>query len=185
MVKGLRHEDPRCGREHFDARAGIDWELGPDPNDTAYSRPDTPWNQKPGSKFICGKGRWAVTDFGLELLSDFPERNDIYKISGYELLNEWVATDGSGRFYKWPLMLAMEPWIDIDVFEAFEHCFYLAMPIHCRMPLPIPRTLDEAIKMHFSKRTLQDQPCRTDPDVLKRTFREPHAIVRERDSTEK
>jgi hypothetical protein len=81
-----------------------------------------------------------VTDFGLELLSDSPERNDIYKIPGYELL----AMDGSGRLYRWPLVLTGEPWVDSAAFDAFEACFYAAMPVHCREPLPVPRTLDEA-----------------------------------------
>jgi hypothetical protein len=62
----------------------------------AYSRPDTPY-QKPGSKLLFEKGGWAVTDFGLELLSDSPELNDIYNIPAYALLHDLVATDGSNR----------------------------------------------------------------------------------------
>ncbi len=45
MARGFRYEDPRCGREHFDRRAGIEWEFGPYANETAYSIPDAPWNR--------------------------------------------------------------------------------------------------------------------------------------------
>jgi hypothetical protein len=77
--------------------------------------------------------------------------------------------------------------VDIDAFDAFEECFYAAMPVHCRAPLPVPRTLFEAVQMHlreemYGKRTLRDQPCQADADVLDRTFREARAIVRQRAS---
>jgi hypothetical protein len=121
MAKGLRHEDPRCGREHFDARAGIDWERGPDPNDTAYATPDTPWNQKPGSKLLFVKYDWAVTDFGLELLSDSQELWERYRIPGHELL------EMHGLRYKWPVRVAKEPWAN---FDAFEEMFRKAIQVH-------------------------------------------------------
>jgi hypothetical protein len=114
MAKGLRHEDPRCGREHFDLRAGIDWERGPSPNETADSTPDTPWNQKSGSKLLFEKGRWAVTDFGLEPLTHVQELWENYKIPGCELLA--------------PALPAEMPWPD---FNGFEEMFRKAIQVHC------------------------------------------------------
>lgn len=186
MARRLRHEDPRQGREHFDLIAGREWEYGPDPNDITGSTPDLPRNRlKPASIVIHSKGQWAVTDFGLELVSDLPDRNDIYKIPAYELLDELVERNSGRRFYKLPLVVAMEPWADLDCFDAFEDCFYAAMPVHCRTPLPIPQTFIEVIKMHlyeekYGKRTQQDQPCRAEADVLDRTLREARAIIEKR-----
>jgi hypothetical protein len=39
--------------------------------------------------------------------------------------------------------------------------------------------------MQYGERTLYDQPCRTDRDILERIFRETRAIVRERASLAK
>lgn len=188
MARRLRHEDPRQGREHFDLIAGREWEYGPSPNDITGSIADVPRNRlKPASIVIHSKGQWAVTDFGLELLSDLPERNDIYKIPAYELLDELWEEPSGRRFYKLPLVVAWESWVDIDVFEGFEECFYAAMPVHCRAPLPVPQTFNDFIKMHlyeerYGKRTLRDQPCCAEGDMLERTFREARAIVRRRGS---
>jgi len=184
MTRRLRHADPPQGREHFDLIAGREWERGPDPNEITNSIPDKPWNRhKAASQVIQWKGEWALTDFGLELHSESPERNGFYKIAAYELLTK----DGSGPFYKWPLLVAQEPWVDIEAFATFEDCFYLAMPVHCRAPLRVPQTLDEAIDIHFheemyGKRTLKDQPCCADPNILEETFRKARGIVQRRAS---
>jgi len=214
MASRLRHEDPRCGREHFDLRAGIEWECGIDPNEIEGSIADVPRNMlKPGSRVIHSKGQWAVTDYGLELLSGRPTRaerhrqwlenmsahwttlsapskrppvgDDSFKIPASELLDELVERRTGLRFYKVPIVVAEEPWVDLDRFDAFEDCFYAAMPVHCRTPLPVPRTLTEALIMQlreerYGRRTLRDQPCCAEPDVLDRTFRRARAIVAQR-----
>jgi hypothetical protein len=217
LAKKLRHEDPRQGREHFDLLAGIEWECGPDPNDITNSIPDVPWNRsKGGSTVIHSKGKWAVTDYGLEPLirppthyerhqewleqatahwtslntpskKPPPPGDDTFKIPAYELLAELREVNGPRRYYKLPIVVAMERWVDIDGFDAFEDCFYAALPVHCRSPLPVARTFEEAIRMHLheqwhGKRTLQDQPCSADPDLLKETFRIARDIVLERTS---
>jgi hypothetical protein len=119
MAKGprLRHEDPRCGREHFDLRAGIDWERGPSPNETVGSTPDTPRNQKPGSKLLFEKGGWAVTEFGLEPLTHVEELWENYKIPGRALLA-----------MPRPPLLAEKPWPDLN---GFEEMFRKAIQVHC------------------------------------------------------
>jgi hypothetical protein len=214
MANKLRHEDPRCGREHFDLRAGTEWECGPDPNEIAGSIPDVPRNMlKPGSRVIHSKGRWAVTDYGLEFLSRRPTRaerhrqwledmskhwttlsepskrppidDDSFNIPAYELLDEVMGRVSGLHFYKAPIVVAFEPWVDPDMFEAFEDCFYAAMPVHCRAPLA-SRTVGDAIRIQllvekYGKRAVQErQPCLADPDVMDRTFREAGAIVAQR-----
>src|SRR5437660_6533062 len=103
--------------------------------------------------------------------------DDTFKVPAYELLDELREKNGPRRYYKLPIVVALEPWVDIETFEAFEECFYAAMPVHCRTPLPVPTTFEEAIRMHLyeqrcGKRILQQQPCSADPKVLDRTFRE-------------
>jgi hypothetical protein len=65
MARGLRHENPRCGRERFDARAGCDWECGPDLNDTSCSIPDEPWTdycrKLKATPMLFPIGDWRVT----------------------------------------------------------------------------------------------------------------------------
>ena len=126
---------------------------------------------------IHSKGQWAVTDYGLELLSKRPTRaerhrewleqisahwtslsapskrrpigDDSFKIPASELLDELVERRSGLRFYRVPIVVAEEPWVNFDCFDAFEDCFYAAMPVHCCPPLPVPQTFEEFIRMHF------------------------------------
>jgi hypothetical protein len=86
-----------------------------------YSKPDTPW-RKPGSRLLFEKGGWAVTEFGLEPLTYVEELGENYKISGCELL------EMHDHRYKWPVLVAEEPWSD---FNAFEEMFRKAIQVHC------------------------------------------------------
>jgi hypothetical protein len=118
MARRLRYEDPRCGREHFDARAGVDWECGPNPNDISGSRPDQPWGEYwrtlDAPRILFSKGQWHITSVGLELLSDLRERYERYDIRAERLLE----MHDQGRVYMWPILVAKEPWADFDDFEA-------------------------------------------------------------------
>jgi hypothetical protein len=87
MARALRYDDPRCGREHFDSRAGVDWDWGPDPNDTTCSILDFPWNRykrtlEPPNRILFSNNHWAVTVFNLEpLYSTEPERYEGYTMA--------------------------------------------------------------------------------------------------------
>jgi hypothetical protein len=130
VTRGLRHEDPRCGREHFDARAGIDWEYGPDPTDTTGLIPDVPWksykraSEQP-NKLLFENERWAVTPFGLELLaSDVLEQ--LVEIAAGDL----PRIHDHGRVYYWPIKLAeFVPW---TCFIFLEKAFRTALHLHLR-----------------------------------------------------
>ena len=214
MARQLRHEDPPQGREHFDLRAGIEWERGIDPNEIVPgSIADASRHMlKPGNRVIHSKGRWAVTDYGLEFLSRRPTKwerhqqwledmskhwtalsepskrppidDNSFKVPAHELLDEVMGRHTGLRFYKLPIVVAFEPWVDLDMFEAFEECFYAAMPMHCRAPLA-PTTFGDAISIQllvekYGRQAVQQrQPCLAEPDVMDRTFREARAIVAE------
>jgi hypothetical protein len=161
MGRRLRHEDPPQGREHFDLRAGIEWVRGIDPNEIVPgSVADAPRHLlKAGDKVHHSKGRWAVTEYGLEFLTrpmtrwelrrqwreersgrattsqPEPPRDDYsFKIPAYALLAKAVHRDSGLEFYVHPLAVAVEEWVDVEMFEAFEDCFYAAIPLHCRAP---------------------------------------------------
>lgn len=126
-ARGLRHENPRCGRERFDARAGVDWECGPDPRDISGSKPDQPWSEYrralDAPRALFGKGQWRVTSVGLELLSDLPERFKRYDIQADRLLE----MHDRGRVYRWPILVASESWADFDDFEVAQRSkFFIA-----------------------------------------------------------
>jgi hypothetical protein len=108
----LRWNDPPCGREGFDGRAGWEWENGPLGEELI--EPDEPWrNVKPGSRWLWDNRQWAVTSFGLEVYSSLPQRRDAFSIRIEDLLTL------IGRVYLWPWEAAREPWVD---FDAFEEC---------------------------------------------------------------
>jgi hypothetical protein len=124
MARALRHDDPRCGREHFDARAGLDWECGPDPNDITGSIPDVPWNkykhtlERP-NRLLYENHHWAVTVSGLE-----PLYSTGLDISASNLLR----MHDSNRVYFWPVTAAE---MQLAHFGAFEDAFRHALRFHC------------------------------------------------------
>jgi len=156
MAKGLRHTDPRCGREHFDRRAGVDWEWGPDPNDTSWSIPDVPWNRykqtlEPPNRVLFSNDQWAVTVFRLEpLYSTEPEPFKGYSISASDLLRVHPRASA----YYWPVKVTELP---PQHFASFEEAFEQALHVHCR------------------KRSVI-----IDREMLERTFRRARAIARKR-----
>ena len=118
--------DPRCGREHFDARAGVEWVCGIDPWDVSGCIPDVRWNKYRETLELPNRlrfdgGQWAVTDFGLELISDVPERNERIPVS------RLLAKHADGPVYWWAVTLAKEPWVDL---YAFEVALKKALEIH-------------------------------------------------------
>lgn len=144
MARGFRHEDPRCGREHFDRRAGIEWEFGPYANETAYSIPDIPWTkykrslERPNRLFFSNE-QWAVTEFGLEPLHWWgTDRFNAYRIPAESLLRT------RGGIYYWPIKVAELPW---DYCAAFEGPFREALARHCK-PAAID---DETLKTSFRR----------------------------------
>jgi len=170
----LRHEDPRCGREHFDKRAGIEWESGPDPNDIAYSKPDVPWNKKAGSKLLFDYGQWVVTDFGLEPLASVRDRYETregFRIPAGQLLIMHVR----GPVYAWPIQLANEPWVD---FDAFEQAFRKAVEFYFPPRKLAPRTLEQARTRYGQPPVIE--PSLVDTEVLERTLRRAHRIAQKR-----
>jgi hypothetical protein len=97
--------------EGFDARAGVEWECGPDPDDVTDSIPDVPWNKykrtlEPVNRLLGETDEWAVTIFGLEpLYSSEPERFEAYNISASDLLrmhNHGRRGDPTQRFAPAP-----------------------------------------------------------------------------------
>lgn len=156
MARGLRHDDPRCGREHFDLRAGLEWEWGPYANDTAYSIPDEPWPKyartlTPANRVLFSNDHWAVTVFHLEpLYSGDPDPFMGYCIESPYLLALYPHT----RVYYWPVKVAQLPW---EYFESFEEAFRQALHFHCR------------------KRSMV-----IDAEVLDRSFRRARGIARKR-----
>jgi len=181
MARALRHEDPRCGREHFDARAGVERDRGPDPSEIVGSTPDVPWNRyKPDSRLLFEQGQWVVTDFGLELLSSVQKDHERYKIPGYELLD----MHDLGRVYRWPVQVANEDWID---FDAFEGMFRKALEVHWRSaPQPPYRGYTFYYRCWTGDKRARQQSDfdlrskRVDADVLEKTFRRARAIARRR-----
>lgn len=171
---------PRCGREHFDARAGIDWDCGPSPYDTTWSIPDIPWNRiNPGSRLVFQSGAWVVTDFGLEILSDVRERYEKYKISGGDLLLR------RGGVYDLPIQVACESWVSIKMFSDFEEAYKVALELHCRKAPPPerPKTLLEWVIWDMNGRPeprRERQPCLADEITLETTLRRARAVVRQR-----
>lgn len=131
MARGLRHEDPRCGRDHFDLRAGGEWVWGPFANETAYSIPDEPWPKyartlAPVNRLLFSNDHWAVTIFSLEpLYAGEPGRLEDYCIEASYLLEEYP----NGRVYFWPIKAAQLPY---PYFESFEEAFRKALYYHCR-----------------------------------------------------
>jgi hypothetical protein len=111
--------------------------------------------------------------------------DDSFKVPADALLDEVMGRHSGLRFYKLPIVVAFEPWVNLDMFEAFEECFYAAMPVHCRAPLA-PTTFGEAIRIQllvekYGRQAVQERlPCLAEPDVMDRTFREARAIVAER-----
>jgi hypothetical protein len=179
MARSLRPEDPRCGREHFDLRAGVDWDLGPSPNETKYSIPDTPWNRiNHGPRLLSDHGQWAVTEFGLELLSVSREKYERYRISGESLL----LTHKSGGVYHWPITVASENWVTL---EDFERAFLIAVHVHYRpRPARVPqgrwfqKIVDELIA--DPKKVDEFEPWFFDSAKLDSTFRRAHGMVNRR-----
>ncbi|EKS32667.1 hypothetical protein [Afipia clevelandensis] len=58
--------------------------------------------------------QWAVTVHGLESRPPLPP----YRILASELLS--TRDDGDGRYYEWPVDIALKTWVEIDSFlEAF------------------------------------------------------------------
>jgi hypothetical protein len=176
MTKVLRHNDPRCGRERFDARAGADWEFDPDPNETTYSIPDEPWRdykrKMDAPKTLFGKGPWRVTTFGLELLSDVPSRYKDYSIPAHNLL---AAREG-GRVYQLPIRVANERWAN---FDHFEEAFRWAVAKYCRLPpsKPQPAPVNDLERLRAMILAGRQRPM-VDPDMLETTFRRARAIAR-------
>jgi hypothetical protein len=124
MREKLRWNDPRSGREGFDERAGQEWSSGPHPSGTADSIPDTPWHQyKPGSQILKDYSQWAVTSFGLEVISSVQEQWEAYRIAAGSLLE----MNHAHRVYLWPWRAAFESWVD---FDAFEEAFRKAVEVH-------------------------------------------------------
>lgn len=156
VARALRHENPRCGREQFDRRAGLEWEYGPGSNEIADSIPDVPWNKykrtlEPANRVLFSNDQWAVTIFRLEPLYEAdPERFEGYNISAGNLLQTYPFA----RVYYWPVKVAELPW---QYFESFEEAFSQALYFHCR------------------KRSIM-----IDNDMLERSFRRARAIARKR-----
>jgi hypothetical protein len=180
MARSLRPEDPRCGREHFDMRAGVDWDWGPSPNETKYSIPDTPWNQiNHGPRLLAEHGQWAVTEFGLELLSASREKYERYRISGASLLQTYK----SAGVYHWPIIVASENWV---TFEDFELAFLVAVHVHHR-----PKSARVSQERWFQEiiAELTADPSKitefeswfVDGAKLDRTFRRAHGMIDRRD----
>jgi hypothetical protein len=175
MARSLRPEDPRCGREHFDQRAGVDWDWGPSPNETKYSIPDTPWNQiTHGPRPLSEYGQWAVTEFGLEL-STSREKYERFRISGESLLQTYK----SGGVYHWPITLASENWV---TFEDFELAFLVAVHVHHRPKparMPQGRWLQKILAELTAdpKKIAEFEPWFVDTPKLDRTFRRAHGMI--------
>jgi hypothetical protein len=167
MGSRLRHEDPRCGREHFDLHAGMEWEWGIHPNEIR-SVPDEPWGrfwQKENApRILFSSGQWRVTSFGLELVSDFRERYERYEIPADQLL------DMHGQVYRWPILVATEPWANLADFEV---AFREAIKIFHRRRASAHVTMDSWINYRLSQQ-------RPDNEILDRTFRRARGMVRRR-----
>jgi hypothetical protein len=128
MSGKLRWDDPPCGREGFDGRAGWEWDNGPYANETTYSIPDVPWNKLnvTGPRCLWDNGQWAVTEIGLEPLYSNPNQSERYKryvISARGLLKMHEG----GPVYFWPVHVAAQLWL---AFDAFEEAFRKALEIH-------------------------------------------------------
>lgn len=101
MARTLRHESPRCGREHFDRRAGLEWEYGPCSTEIADSIPDVPWHKykrtlEPPNCLLFSNDQWAVTIFRLEPLYEAdPKQFEGYSIS----VGNLPLKRHSGRLY--------------------------------------------------------------------------------------
>jgi hypothetical protein len=107
MPGKLRWDNPRCGREGFDGRAG--WPM----TGVIGDQPDMSWRyySKPPNKLIWENGQWFVTNFGLEISSYIRERYDAFRISAEELLTV------QNSVYLWPSKAADTLWIDLSLFE--------------------------------------------------------------------
>jgi len=156
MARGLRHEDPRCGRDHFDLRAGLEWEWGPYADETTYSIPDEPWwkyarTLTPANRLLFSNDRWAVTVFNLEpLYEGEPEPFMGYCIEAPYLLARYAK----GQVYYWPIRVTQLPW---EYFDCFEEAFRKALDFHRRKQINV-----------------------IDREMLERTFRRARAIARKR-----
>lgn len=170
MTRRLRHEDPRCGREHFDLIAGMEWECGVDPNDISGSTPDVRWGEYwrrlDAPRILFGKGQWRVTNVGLEVLSDSRERYERYEIQADRLLDMHER----GPVYRWPILVANEPWAD---FDDFETAFREAIEIFHRRRSSAPTTMDWWINYRLAQQ-------RPDSEILDRTFRQARGMARRR-----
>jgi hypothetical protein len=166
VARKLRHDDPRSGREHFDARAGREWERGLDPTDIRDSIPDAPWNEYGRTPNIVRHdfGQWAVTDFGLELFTDLEEYNEAYRIAADQLLHEFR----DHPLYWWPVKVATETWVDFDVFEA---AFRKALKSHFPPVRRPPKTLADAVAEYYGQQSPSYYPSLWDSDMLEETFR--------------
>jgi hypothetical protein len=160
VARGLRHEDPRCGRDNFDRRAGIEWDLV-DNYYESFADPDVPWRQykstlEPANRILFCNEQWAVTIFNLEpIYSTEPERYEYCTIAAGDLLRPHDHT----QVYYWPVKVAELPWA---YFASFEEAFMKALHFHCR------------------KRSIV-----IDHEALKRSFRRAHAIARGRRGPQK
>lgn len=124
MATKLRWSNPRCGREGFDARAGSEWQAGPFLFDLSLSTPDVHWNEyKPAPECLWNNWQWAVTSYGLEILSTQTDKCHEYRIA----IDSLLAVHNSGRVYLWPWEMATKTWID---FGAFEEAFREALQMH-------------------------------------------------------
>jgi hypothetical protein len=71
----------------------------------------------------------------LELLSDLRKRYERYEIPADRLLEMHAR----GRVYRWPILVANEPWADFDDFKVV---FREAIEIHRRRSFA-PVTMDQ------------------------------------------
>jgi len=92
VARALRHENPRCGREQFDRRAGLEWEYGPGSSEIADSIPDVPWHKykrtlELPNRLLFSNDQWAVTIFRLEPLYEAdPEQFEPRLVAGRDRL---------------------------------------------------------------------------------------------------
>lgn len=129
MARGFRHNDPRCGRGHFDWRAGWEWAFGA-LDEIAYSIPDVPWPKYwralyPRNEVLFSNEKWAVTSQGLEPLhSGDPEEFERCRIPAGDLLRTFKG------IYYWPVTIAII--LDREYWDAFEEAFREALRRHAR-----------------------------------------------------
>jgi len=67
--------------------------------------------------------QWRVTEWGLQSIR--PGALSEYNIAAYRLLER--AGSGGGRFYDWPVHMALKDWVD---FESFMDAYLNAIEAH-------------------------------------------------------